>query len=356
MTTELMAYRRFATKFLLLAPGILGIACRLAAAQQAPLASGSEPAVREALHLLSEPTRFDAEYDYELTVDVRLLLFWTGKDDVGGGYIKIGHNADDPSLEIIRLLFGSDPARARGINRWGSGTEVAKLGSNNAVEWSAFLGFMKSSQGQSVGAMQQELADEKQQEQHRFEAVISRVDSGRAISTTVLFYSGHDYDFRELEPAERVVLDRVQRGQDRKFRTLDQTSGDCNRNGGFLTTVQELINEAVEGRQGQPSLCYIYNSRFYTLTLDAVRPVPEKTVRYTLASTKQKVVREYRDLEDARLHTLNHSSGQKTYFAVLLGTKGGLRGAPVQIDYQPNWWFRVILNLKAPAGEPAKAR
>jgi hypothetical protein len=328
----------------------------LAAAKQAPPTPDDESAVRESLHWLSAPPRFDAEYDYELTVEIRLLLFWTGKDDVGGGYIKIGHTAADPSLEIVRLLFGSDPARARGINRWGSGAEVAKLGANNSVEWSIFFGFMKSSQGQSVGAMQQELADEKNQAQHRFEAIISRVDSGRAVSTTAPFYSDRDYDFRELEPAEKVVLDQVQEGQDRKFRALDETSAGCSRNGGFLTTAQELTNQALEERQAPFSLCYVYNSRPYTLTLDAVRPIPEKTVRYILSGTKEKVVREYRDLEEARMHTLNRSTGQKTYFVVLLGTKGGLRGAPVQINYQPNWWFRVTLNLKAPADQTANAR
>ncbi len=353
--TDLIAHRRWIAKYLPLALAICPIAFSFAAAQEPPNpVDGS--ALGEALHWLSAPPRFDAEYDYELTVEIRLLLFWTGKDDVGGGYIKIGRNAADPSFEIIRLLFGSDPARAHGINRWGSGTEVAKLSPSGTVDWSAFFGFMKSSQGQSVGAMQQELADEKQRDQHRFEAIISRVDSGQAVSTTVPFYSDHDYDFRELEPAERVVLDQMQQGQDRKFHTLDQASADCNRNGGFLTTVQELTNEAVAGKRAPLSLCYVFNSRPYNLTLDAVRPLPQKTVRYTLGSTKEKVVREYRDLEEARLHTLNHSTGQKTYFALLIGTKGGLRGTPVQIDYQPNWWFRIVLNLKPPANETANPR
>jgi hypothetical protein len=36
----------------------------------------------------------------------------------------------------------------------------------------------------------------------------------------------------------------------------------------------------------------------------------------------------------------------KTDFSVLLGTTGELRGVPVQINYQPNWWFQIVLNLK----------
>jgi hypothetical protein len=329
----------------------------LAASVQQPAPSPLEDtAISEALQWLSASPRFDVEYDYELTINIRPLFFWTGKDDVGGGYIKAGHIATDPSLEVIRLLFGSNPAQAHGINRWGAGTEVAKRGASNVVEWSAFLGFMKSSRGQSVGAMQRDLADEKERGQHRFEAIISRVDSGGAVSTTVPFYSDHDYDFRELEPATRAVLQQVRDGQDRRFHTLDRNAPGCSRNGGFLTTVHELNGEALDGLQAPVSLCYVYNSRPYTLTLDAVHPVPEKTVRFTLNGTQEKVIREYRDLEEARFHTLNHSSGEKTYFAVLLGTKGGLRGAPVQINYQPNWWFRITLNLKSSADETASRR
>jgi hypothetical protein len=355
LMTRLNAHYRCARRILLLAMAIGSVALSLAATQFAPPPPDGA-AVADAIRLLSAPPQFDVEYNYELTIDIRLLFFWTGKDDVGGGYIKMGHVADDPSLEIIRLLFGSDPARAHGINRWGSGMEVAKRTSARTLDWSAFFGFMKSSQGESVGAMQQELADEKQRGQHRFEAIISRVDPGGAVSTTVPFYSDHDYDFRELDQAEKVVLEQVQQGQDRKFHALDPMSAGCSRDGSFLTTLQELTHEALEGRSTPQSLCYIFNSRAYTVTLDAVRPLSQKTVRFTLGTTKEKVVREYRDLKEARLHTLNRATGQKTYFSVLLGTEGTLRGAPVQISYQPNWWFRITLNLKAPSQETATGR
>lgn len=351
--TDLKNYLPCAKKCLVLAAAICGTTFSWFAARPLPSHADDQPAFSDALHWLSAVPQFDIEYNYELTVEIRLLFFWTGKDDVGGGYIKMGHVADDPTLETIRLLFGSDPARAHGINRWGTGTEVAKRGANNSVEWSAFFGFMKSSQGESVGAMQQELADEKQQGQHRFEAIISRVDPAGAVSTTVPFYSNRDYDFRELEPAERVVLNQVQDGKERKFHTLNDSPATCNRSGGFLTTVEELTNQALDGHQAPDSLCYVFNSRPYTLTLDGVRPVPQKTIRFALGVTKDKAVHDYRDLKEARLHTLNHATGQKTYFTLLLGTQGSLRRAPVQINYQPNWWFRIILNLEGPAEEAA---
>jgi hypothetical protein len=44
-------------------------------------------------------------------------------------------------------------------------------------------------------------------------------------------------------------------------------------------------------------------------------------------------------------------TGKKVYFTILAGTEGPLRGVPVLIRYQLNWWFQAVLNL-AP-GNPA---
>jgi hypothetical protein len=90
-----------------------------------------------------------------MTARVRLLFFWAGKDDVGGGYIRRGISKDHPRQELLQVLFGSDPAKApRAINRWGAGTEVVwhrEPASDSAkvddVVASAFFGFMKASRG-----------------------------------------------------------------------------------------------------------------------------------------------------------------------------------------------------------------
>jgi hypothetical protein len=55
-----------------------------------------------------------------------------------------------------------------------------------------------------------------------------------------------------------------------------------------------------------------------------------------------------RELDFVSTHKL---TGKKVYFTILAGTEGPLRGVPVQIRYQPNWWFQAVLNL-AP-GNPA---
>jgi hypothetical protein len=40
------------------------------------------------------------------------------------------------------------------------------------------------------------------------------------------------------------------------------------------------------------------------------------------------------------------STGKQSEFTIEVGTKNELRGVPVQIRYQPNWWFQVVLNLR----------
>ena len=306
-----------------------------------------QAAIKEAVNWIRATPRIRAEYNYIMTCRLRLLFFWVGRDDLGGGYIKTGQAVDDPGLEMIQLLFGSDPAKApRAINRWGAGTEVLRSDASKTPVSSAFVGFMKSSKGQSVSAMQRELSDEKSAGKHLFEAIISRVDSAQAISTTVPFYSDKDYDMHQLADAQKLALDQLDDGQARKFRRLDGPArGGCSRAGGFLSTTAELLERSLTGEKTPISLCYVYNARLYILTLHRVIPITTKDVHITLKKKGQKINQSYRDLKESQFQIYNHGSGAKTDFSVLLGTTGELRGVPIQINYQPNWWFEIVLNL-----------
>src|SRR5215813_2152016 len=107
--------------------------------------------VAEALDWIRSTPGHAVQYNYAMTARVRLLFFWVGKDDVGGGYIRRGVASEDPREEFFQVLFGSDPAKApRSINRWGAGTEVswhksavAASSLQEDVTASAFFGFMK---------------------------------------------------------------------------------------------------------------------------------------------------------------------------------------------------------------------
>src|SRR5277367_990998 len=170
-----------------------------------PSPTADHELVNEALVWVRAASPNAAQYDYIMTARVRLLFFWVGKDDVGGGYVRRGVSAADPHQEFIQVLFGSDPAKApRAINRWGAGTEVSihknpvvAHSLQDDVTASAFFGFMKSSRGKSASEMQEELKKEKEQGEHLFTGILSRVEPSSAVSLVVPLQSNTDYNLNQ---------------------------------------------------------------------------------------------------------------------------------------------------------------
>jgi hypothetical protein len=291
------------------------------------------------------------QFDYVMTARVRLLFFWAGKDDVGGGFIRRGFSKNDPRQELLQVLFGSDPAKApRAINRWGAGTEVIRHkeapstpANGDDVVSSAFFGFMKSSTGKSVSEMQEELKKEKDHGEHLFTGILSRVDAGHAISLTVPMSSEIDYNLHQYAQAEPIMLEKLS-SSERPPRVLEN-SGGCTRAGEFLGTVSELLDSALENHGGPRSLCYLYDAQVNILTIEHAVAVPKLAVRVKTSKGAMLADRTYEDLLETDFLTANQATGRKVYFSILVGSKGDQRGVPVQIRYQPNWWFQVVLNL-----------
>src|SRR4030095_5411649 len=68
--------------------------------------------IDSALQSISSPFHETTRWAYLMHVKVRLLLFWIGADDVGGGIISRGSLAADPTSHAIKLLIGFDPGEA----------------------------------------------------------------------------------------------------------------------------------------------------------------------------------------------------------------------------------------------------
>jgi hypothetical protein len=317
-------------------------------ASSSPLAD-REP-IHEALHWVQSAPRQFVQYNYMMTARLRLLFFWASKDDVGGGYIRRGVSTEDPRLEFIQVLFGSDPEKApRAINRWGAGTEVSwhkeAIGSahSDEVTASAFFGFMKSSRGKSASEMQSELEREKKQGLHDFTGILSRVEPVRAVSLVVPLESDTDFNLRDYARAEPLMLERLSESP-RPVKSLED-SGRCPRSAGFLATAAELVDDAVQGLGAPISRCYVYDAQENTLELQKISPVKSLAVR--LSGPKNVVLLEtiHKNVLQLDFVSTHKLTGKKVYFTIYAGSEGALRGVPVQICYQPNWWFQVILNL-----------
>ena len=305
---------------------------------------------QEALKWVRSQPRIRTEYNYVMTVRLRFLLFWVKRDDVGGGYIKLGDVAEDPRLQVVQLLFGSDPAKApRGINRWGAATEIAQRASSSDADpaSSVFFGFIKPSKGGSVSAMQRELFAESQGGQYLFESTLGRVERGRALATGGPFYTDHDFNLHELEQAEQVAIRELGDGPNRNIRRLEGPSQlSCERAGGFLSTILQLLDGSVQGGRTPGTLCYVYNAHQYTATLESAHSVAERTVHVALREGGPAIDQTYRDLRQMHFRVLRQDTGGETDFDMLIGASGRMRGVPIQISYNPTWWFQVVLNLK----------
>ncbi len=321
--------------------------------------------IAEALEWVRSSPKRIVQYNYEMTARVRLLFFWAGKDDVGGGYIRRGVASEDARKEIIQVLFGSDPAKApRAINRWGAGTEISwhvkpllETASPEDVTSSAFFGFMKSSRGKSAGEMQEELRHEQEHSQHSFTGILSRVEPARAVSLVTNLESDADYNLHDYDQAEPVMIERLN-GSTQAVRSLDETSR-CPRAEEFLETVAELIDVSLEGQKAPIARCYVYDAQENTLTLEHASRVDQLPVQLHGPNNTLLLDTAYQNLSQLDFVSAHKLTGKKVYFSILVGTRGDLRGVPVQIRYQPNWWFQVVLNLipsdsKGPASMAAK--
>jgi hypothetical protein len=304
----------------------------------------------EALQWVRAPLRSTVQYDYVMTARVHLILFWTGKDDVGGGYIRRAISSSDAHEEFFQVLFGSDPEKApRAINRWGAGTEVAwhknpatLTNAQDDVAASAFFGFMKSSRGKSVGELQSELKKENEQGLHAFTGILSRVEPARAVSTVVPLQSPTDYTLHQYDAAAPVMLEHIQ-DSDGPVRSLAER--DCTRAAAFMATVAELIEASLDGATAPQSRCYVHDAQENTLKLEKVERLPNLSVQVQTAKKTPLLDTSYQQLLQLDFVSTHKKTGKQVNFTVITGTKGPLRGVPVQIRYQPNWWFQVVLNL-----------
>jgi hypothetical protein len=311
----------------------------------------SEADLKAAIARFRTQPRIAAQYDYIMSARVRLLLFWVGKDDVGGGYIRRGTSLDGDGdrAQEIQLLMGSDPNKApRAINRWGAASELFEKAGPDVKE-STFFGFMKTSQGNSPGEMEKELSQEADGRNFLFSAIIDRTSASGEFVKVLPFASDTDFTIHDLDRVFPDVLGRLAgpKGVEKTADPLARTSGSCV--GGFLSSVSDLVEVAIETPGERSSACYVYNAQPHRLTLQHATAVSSETVELSLFRSQQKYVRTYHDLVSAQIEDVSETTGRRSKFQLLLGTKGDLRGVPVRITYQPNWWFQVILNLRTVA-------
>ncbi len=329
------------------------LAGALALGAQLTPAGGIAPQAEESLRAVTEwvrnPSAVRGNYEYAMTARLRLLIFWVTRHDVGGGTIRRGAIPDDPQRELISLLIGSDPAKARKINRWGVAMEVVRRAEDETrtPETSVFFGFMTRAKAEeSSDETKARMEKEKTSKEFEYQAVIARLDRGQGVAKTVPFATENELDIYQFVPMKEKVFAELDGGTGKFRETPAAMRQKCARVSGFLASVAELVDQALERGVKKDEVCYIHYGELYTLKLLSAKAVLEKTVKFEMKTDSKIVEHTYKDLLDAGFQVLNHQTGKKTEFSLLLATQGRLRGAPIQITYQPNWWIQIVLNLK----------
>ena len=187
---------------------------------------------------------------------------------------------------------------------------------------------------------------EKTSKAFDYQAVIARLDRQQGIAKTVPFATEKELDIYQFAPMKEKVSAELASGAGKYRETPAALQQKCARVSGFLASVAELVDGALARGVLKNEVCYIHYGELYTLKLTGAKSVPEKSVRIEMKSEPKLLEHTYQNLLQTEFQVVNHQTGKKTDFSLLMATTGRLRGVPVQITYQPNFWFQVVLNLK----------
>lgn len=272
-----------------------------------------------------------AEHRYRMAARVRpFLLFWIGRDNVGGG--RVVWRRGDADTVAYELLIGSDPDRApRRINRWGYLIEQVH-GTHGTV-----LGVMTESDEQSLEEAKARLSPDRGEGTHLFKAIhaIVTADEARAGVRTVRV--PHSFTYRDAPVVLDLVTNELARASVRRVRMPEGARP------GFLGALAELIHRNVAAQRRSAgstsrdpiSIPFVYNARLYDLTLRDAEFLREA----------QFGGRRFARVVRGEFESRNRTTGDTTRFELVYGTDAALAEVPVHVVYRPRWWFEVQLTL-----------
>lgn len=302
-------------------------------------------------------SRHELELRYEMRGEVRLLLFWVGKDDVGGGTIAIRESRTGTERsEEVEVCFGSNPERVPGkVNRWGYGVERAHWKADRSdgepiLVKTSFEGLIRHSKEESLSEVSDSSRREQSEQLYWYDAIRTVVEKIQAISEVRYFSDSSDFDYRNPEALLGQYRTGVSAAPADKVKRLLNQAGAYDRPYGFLSgmrfvtraLVKDLSISKESDRSLEPyTLVYVHNARTYRLSVDNLK-IRE---RFIVEGGEGEEPASYSPVAEVKFRVLNIPEGRKQNFKLWLPLEGELAGLPVQIEYQPRWWLRVKLKL-----------
>ncbi len=296
-----------------------------------------------------DPTRV---LSYRMKGKVRLLFFWVGKDDVGGGTITLQSNrGEDGALqEKVEILFGSNPERVPGgINRWGYGREAATWKQDplgRTLQETFFEGFMKYSREESLDEVQSNNERQLSGAEFVYEGIRSTVRPAETLSEIRVFSVEEDFDYRNATSIHCGYARRLEQGPpDRKKRLANESHYEAPM--GFLTALRAYLTEVVDQHrsggepQPLPARRFAYNSKIYQLEMRNLKYLDS----FDLPMPSGAPDRKFEKVAKADIRNSPLGESWHHDFSIWFGLEGPYRAVPLRIVDKPRWWLRVELNL-----------
>lgn len=310
----------------------------------------------------SDQVESKATYHYRMKGKVRLLLFWVGKDDVGGGSISVSDNADlsgNSTTERIEVIFGSKPERVPGKrNRWGYGVEEARWEispqqTTPVLKQTVFQGFMKPSEEETLSQVKASGTREKSGDGFLYAGSRSIVLPDEATYEKHLFSVSQDFDYRDFSPIQSAYEERLKQSPADKRNQLVNENQVYQTPYGFLTAVRQmmrtLVSEFHDGTakwtKQRPSLVYVFNARTYRLSIKDIdyHRTFHLSIKNPEREDEEKV--SVPDIAEVDFRLERMDTGDKHDFSVWFPLQGPFQGVPLRIEDRPRWWLRIELNL-----------
>jgi hypothetical protein len=297
-------------------------------------AAGSTAPRQPSLNLRCPSPTSGVVRHYAVSGRARLLLFWTGRHEVGRA--RFAASEGPGGTRRLELLIGTDPERApRHLNRWGY---VAETVCGTSAE---LFGVMTQTDEETADDATATLSTGPDST-HPFKT-IRAVQSGRETRTEVLrLLSDEDFTYHDLD---RLIDELPPPGA---WRHAEAPAGTDT---GFLVAITALIHQSVAAFRASNQVpgalyrSYMYGGKLYRVAITKSRLKPDLAIPGVTCSAP--IESEFQ---------IRNASGETTTFQVTYDTEGNLAEVPLRIVYHPSWWLELDLTYRPEAAQgPSRA-
>ncbi len=266
--------------------------------------------------------------------DAVILLFslpiYT-REGVGGGFAAARlQNDAGQSVESLQFAAGSDPDRARGLNRLGFIQETVTTDAGGPAE-SIYTGFMTASEEESFA--QAKSALEKNGDKLQYQGIEGAIHAGAARSRSVRFETPASWNwtrFAELYPfAERMIRQAAPKGKEVVLYARSATRS-------FLSAMMQTIRDPAE----KTECTFVYGGSEHKLSAEKR---PDGKVAKRLADRGLTLFPERIIAVHGKLQDLRGSRGSKFRIWFERGSDNPL---PLRIEFQPKAFLALAFEAE----------